>query len=372
MNPSRHALIVGKFYPPHRGHHLLVDTAAAMCGRVSVVVMASTRETIALQRRVAWMRQAHVQWPGVQVAGIMDDVPVDYGDPGIWDQHEALMREALASLAAPAVTHVFSSEPYGHELARRFSAQAVVLDPGRGLVPVSATQVRADVPAHWSCLHSAVRTGLAARIVVLGSESSGTTTLARTLAERWQRRGGAHAQTRWVPEHGRDYTVAKLALATAQAQVDGRAAPGMEGLHWTSDEFEQIARQQQHDEDQAAGMGGPVLFCDTDALATAVWHERYVGSWRDDLLDLRRAVPAVLHLLTHHEDVPFEQDGLRDGEHRRAWMTQRFIEVLEQNRLPYRVLRGNPEERADEASRWVDLALGRHWHFAHPLQEGER
>ena len=34
-----HALIIGKFYPPHAGHHLLVQSAAATCERVSVVVM---------------------------------------------------------------------------------------------------------------------------------------------------------------------------------------------------------------------------------------------------------------------------------------------------------------------------------------------
>ena len=35
----RHGLVVGKFYPPHAGHHLLIRAAAAACDRVSVVAM---------------------------------------------------------------------------------------------------------------------------------------------------------------------------------------------------------------------------------------------------------------------------------------------------------------------------------------------
>lgn len=51
MTP-RHGLIIGKFYPPHAGHHLLVRTAAAVCSRVTVVVMAAEMESVPLQRRV--------------------------------------------------------------------------------------------------------------------------------------------------------------------------------------------------------------------------------------------------------------------------------------------------------------------------------
>lgn len=36
-----HALVIGKFYPPHAGHHLLIREAARVAARVTVVVMAS-------------------------------------------------------------------------------------------------------------------------------------------------------------------------------------------------------------------------------------------------------------------------------------------------------------------------------------------
>ena len=41
-----HGLVIGKFYPPHAGHHHLIETAARHCRRLSVVVMAAGQETI--------------------------------------------------------------------------------------------------------------------------------------------------------------------------------------------------------------------------------------------------------------------------------------------------------------------------------------
>ena len=44
------------------------------------------------------------------------------------------------------------------------------------------------------------------------------------------------------------------------------------------------------------------------------------------------------------DDIPFVQDGLRDGEHLRGWMTQRFRDRL---RGPWIEVRGSVEERVE-------------------------
>jgi cytidyltransferase-like protein len=38
MKPFRTGVVIGKFYPPHRGHHLLVNAALAQCEHVAVLV----------------------------------------------------------------------------------------------------------------------------------------------------------------------------------------------------------------------------------------------------------------------------------------------------------------------------------------------
>ncbi|RYF41243.1 MAG: transcriptional regulator, partial [Comamonadaceae bacterium] len=326
---SAHGLVIGKFYPPHAGHHLLVRTAASQCARVTVVVMAASQESIALADRVAWMREVHATDPHVTVTGIVDDVPVDYGDATIWDQHVALMRKALHAIGAPPVTAVFTSENYGAELARRFGAVAVTLDTARVLAPVSATRVRADVPGLWMQLDPVVRGALALRVVVIGAESTGTTTLSLALAQHLRGWGGAWGLTRWVPEYGRDFSIAKVAAATASAQLHGLPLPAFEDVRWQAGEFVHIAQTQCALEAASARLGGPVLVCDTDAFATHTWHERYLAA-PDAAVDAAcAAARADLYLLTHHDGVPFEQDGIRDGQAIRPWMTQRFSERLQ-------------------------------------------
>lgn len=358
---SPHGLVIGKFYPPHDGHHFLIRTAAAVCKRVSVIVMAASAESLPLEKRVAWLAEAHRDLPNVQVVGIVDDVPVDYDSPDIWRQHVSLMREALQRSNTGTVTSVFTSEPYGVELARHFGATPVTVDPARDNFPISGTLVRGDPVRYWRHLAAPVRGGLARRIVVVGAESTGTTTLSLALADYWRRQGPPHHETRWIGEYGRAFTVEKLAQARAMAQLEGKPVPGMKELVWTTDEFIHIAQVQTAWEDEAARQGGPLLICDTDALATAIWHERYLGNEAPAVHDIANSRAPALFLVTDHQGVPFEQDGVRDGEHIRAWMTGRFLEVLRQRGFEYQLMSGSPTARLEKAIQATAALFARPW-----------
>jgi NadR type nicotinamide-nucleotide adenylyltransferase len=365
-----HGLIIGKFYPPHAGHHLLIRAAADTCDRVTVIAMAASHETLPLGARLAWLRAEHADTPHVAITGCMDDVRIDHHDPAIWAQHVALMRASLTDIDAPPVTAVFSSEPYGLELARHFDAQAVVLDADRLLAPISATAVREDPVTHWDQLSEPARAGLAMRVVVVGAESSGTTTLSQALADYWRNQGDAHGLTRWVPEYGRTYTMRKWAAARARAQLRGQSTPQLGSLTWDSDEFIHIAQRQVQMEEQAAALGGPLLICDTDAFATAIWHERYLGQTSLDVLNIA-AHPMYaprLYLLTDHADVPFEQDGIRDGESLRPWMTERFAQALASGGRIFLRLSGSHAERLQSAITSTRTLVKSGWNFAAPFR----
>ncbi|MEV0078154.1 AAA family ATPase [Nocardia neocaledoniensis] len=345
MRRYGHGLVLGKFYPPHAGHHHLVRTAAARCDRLTVLVCASSVESIPLADRVDWMREVHAE-KHIHVVGAVDDIPMDLTDPDVWDAHMAVFRAAVPE----PVDAVFTSEVYGPELGRRFGADAIDVDSARTRYPVSATAVRADPAAEWRYLAAPVRAALARRVVVLGAESTGTTTLANALAE--------HYGARCVPEYGREYSARKLAALGP-------------GAHWSqvefaSAEFPRIAARQQAIEDLAARDGGPVLVCDTDAFATSIWHERYLGYAHPGLVaDARQH----LWLLTDHVGVPFEDDGLRDGEHLRPWMTQRFRDELARTGRRFVVLTGPHRQRVADAVRAVDRLLCEGWGFTDPLPE---
>ena len=357
MTSYEHGLVLGKFYPPHAGHHHLVRSALARCARLTVLVCAASVESVPLADRVAWMRQTH---PEARVVGAVDDVPMDLADPDIWDAHMAVFRGAVPE----RVDAVFTSEPYGEELGRRFGAASVSVDPGRTAFPVSATAVRADPAGCWDFLAPPVRAALTRRVVVLGAESTGTTTLASALAEHYRRRGGSWAATRCVPEYGREYSERKLA-ALRESWPQARWAD----VEFTTDDFPLIARIQNEHEEAAARTGSPVLFCDTDSFATTVWRERYLGGRDPRVEEIADRVPHHLWLLTDHRGVPFEDDGLRDGEELRPWMTERFRAELTRTGREFTVITGSCEERLRAAVTAVDQLIGKGWDFAPPLPE---
>lgn len=113
---------------------------------------------------------------------------------------------------------------------------------------------------------------------------------------------------------------------------------------WTSQEFIHIAREQNRLEDQMARQANRLLICDTDSLATAVWHERYMKFWSPIIANFGSTQHYDLTLVTGDE-IPFVQDGFRDGEGIRNWMTQRFIHLLKERGEHYALVEGSPEER---------------------------
>ena len=62
-------------------------------------------------------------------------------------------------------------------------------------------------------------------------------------------------------------------------------------------------------------------------------------------------------LLTHHEGVPFVQDGTRDGEAVRTTMTTQFEDALTAGQRPWALLTGSLEQRLNLAERIGDQVL---------------
>ena len=125
---------------------------------------------------------------------------------------------------------------------------------------------------------------------------------------------------------------------------------------WRTDEFLHIAEAQNELEDMLAEASNGLLICDTDSFATSVWHERYMGRRAERVEVIAGRRPHDLYIVTGDE-IPFEDDGLRDGEHIRHWMHERFIERLNEEKKKFIVVRGTPEERLISAVRAIDALV---------------
>jgi NadR type nicotinamide-nucleotide adenylyltransferase len=305
--------VVGKFYPPHKGHKHLIDTARRQVDRLVVLLPHHVSQTIPGELRKAWLEEIH---PDCEIHLVPDELE---NDPHEWAAF------TLAHLGrAPDV--VFSSEYYGEPFAAAMGSRHVAVDAARAVVPCSGTLIRRAPLDHLHFLEPCVRAYYVRRVVLIGAESTGKTTLAQKLA--------AEYETQWVAEYGREYWEKKV----AGLPMDGPLPA------FTDEEFVTIAAEQQRREDAAARMANRVLLCDTNAFATGTWCERYQGHRHPAVDAIGACDRAHLYLLTE-PDFPFVQDGFRDGEKVRDWMHARFVDEVAKTGVPAVRLRGILEER---------------------------
>lgn len=333
MTASRFALglVVGKFAPLHCGHELVVAQAAAACDRLLVVSYSKPDfERCGVETRRAWMA---ARWPAHECLAIDDAwLASACAERGVAQRaipHDAeadlTQQEFLAWLLRDVLQRapdaMFCSEAYGPPCAALLSrelahpVQCVLVDVARAAVPISATRLRAgEASATW--LAPEVLASFVPRLVLLGGESSGKTTLAIALAQR--------LQTTWVPEYGRE-------LWERQAGV------------LTPDDLRLIAREQVRREDAAAPRARGVLVCDTSPLTTWGYSDWMFGAPDPALQPLadRRYEGVVLCA----PDIPFVQDGTRQQaafrERQHAW----YLAQVERLGLPLLQVRGPLEQR---------------------------
>ncbi|MCG2693712.1 AAA family ATPase [Candidatus Parcubacteria bacterium] len=316
-------LVIGKFYPPHKGHRFLIETAKSRVQNLTVMVCDKKGQKISGQLRAKWLRE---MFPNVNVMVIPDFLPDN--DSPAWAGY-------VSWLLGKSPDIVFTSEDYGENFAKYLGCRHILVDKERKQIPVSATKVRESPLERWDYLSPSVRAYFAKRVVILGAESTGTTTLAKALAE--------HYKTSWVPEFGRVYWEGKINAPDASL--------------WQSEEFVFIAKAQNKMEDVLAKACNKILFCDTNSFATSLWHERYMGKNSPEVLAVCAGRKYDLYILTDI-DIPFVQDGTRDGEKIREKMHYRFLEELKKRKKKFIVASGNRNERLNRAIEVCDKVLG--------------
>jgi len=155
------------------------------------------------------------------------------------------------------------------------------------------------------------------KIAVLGAESTGKTTLARSLALRFQ--------TVWVPESAREYM---------------NINPG----EYTIEDIEKISREQLAQEKRLGSSANEFLFVDTEQIISKVWCMDVFGKcpeWIENEISVNQY---DLYLLTAN-DLPWVADPVRVNSQRRDYFFNWYKRELESHSLPYEVITGRYEAR---------------------------
>jgi len=157
------------------------------------------------------------------------------------------------------------------------------------------------------------------RILILGPESTGKSTLAEMLAQ--------HYAEPWVPEVAREY-LEKL------------------DRPYTYEDLLQIGKQQMNLEDELALTATRFLFCDTDLRVIQVWSQHRYGKVDPWVLEeiARRTYDLILLCAP---DLPWQEDPLREHpelEMREAFFAK-YLQLTKQSGFPFKIIAGDPVKR---------------------------
>jgi HTH-type transcriptional regulator, transcriptional repressor of NAD biosynthesis genes len=311
---AAHGVVAGRFLPPHLGHRYLIDFAQARSKHVTVFVMEDASDSIPGTLRERWLHEA---FPNVDVLRV--------NAREMKRSAEAWGRTIKADLFFASDAH----DGMDAEIAQAIGAKIVLVDPERDVVPISGEEIRSDVMGRLDYVLPTARSHFVRRVAILGPESTGKTTLARTLASAYR--------TVVVPERAR-FVAEQKGGALDYADM-GEIARG------------QIASSQ-----ALLAQANRLLFCDTNLRSIDLWSRRLFDrspSWiqeeaKRDIYDL---------VIITAPDVPFVGAAHHDQPGARRAFFDAIVKAETYSPASVVVVQGSWDERERLARNAVDALL---------------
>ena len=299
--------------PLTKGHECMIELAASQLDELYIIV-SSTQEQdfsskLSLHVRYEIIKKKYAG-RNITVIKCVDAI----GPPKCADMYGTASEEHfwkywvdIFRITCPDATHFVSSDRYGAQAAKRLNIEWFAVDPERDLMDITATQVRADPIKHWKYISREFRPHYVKRVVVVGPESAGKSTLVKDLGKAW----GSPA----VPEYGRTMT-------TIVTSPDNKNYSNT----WHISDFHKILdRQQAMNTFAAMESDNGFIFIDSDALTTWLYAAEYLNAYSNILKKAYQQEKFDLVVLVK-PDIPWVDDGTRTMSD--SVKRQRFFNLL--------------------------------------------
>ena len=230
----------GSFDPLHLGHLSDIIKAASICEELYVVISwCAGRESTSKELRYRWILNCTRHLPNVKIL-LVEDKAVskeEYNTDYYWEQGAMDIKRAIGK----PIDAVFCGSDYlgTNRFESLYCPESQVIYFNREEVPISSTEIRTWASAHWDYIPDVCKDYYALKVLVVGGESTGKSTLVRNLALAYN--------TNYVAEYGRitsDYA-------------------GGEDFMIAEDLYENLLRQRLQIMD-AAKKSNRILFVDND------------------------------------------------------------------------------------------------------------
>lgn len=331
----------GSFDPLHLGHISDIIKAAAICRELYVVISwCEGRESTSKELRYRWILNSARHLPNVKIL-LVEDKAVskeEYNTDYYWEKGA---RDIKAAIGKP-IDAVFCGSDYlgTNRFESLYCPESEVIYFDRAEVPISSTDIRGWVSGHWDYIPEVCRDYYARKVLVVGSESTGKSTLVQNLALAYN--------TNFVAEHGRftcDYA-------------------GGEDFMIAEDLYENLLCQRVHIMN-AAKHSNRLLFVDTDALTT-LFYARFLLGGSEEMGNFEK-MAASINAMTKWDlvlflepDVEFVQDGTRNETIHadRCRYSEQIKQLLRENHVEFFAVTGDYLQRFETAKKLIEERLG--------------
>jgi HTH-type transcriptional regulator, transcriptional repressor of NAD biosynthesis genes len=341
--PFRRGLVVGKFAPLHLGHCLVIDSCADQCDEVILVSWAvPEREGCAVELRRSWLADLYPAARTIVVdqawLNSIQGAPTLPAEDAPEVEQRRLVWWLCTEVLGVTVDAVFGSDSYLSGFAADLGAwfghpvEAVLVDPQRSQVPISATEIRHSGRGGHRWLPVAVAASFVKRVAFLGGESSGKSTLAAACAE------ASGESSLAVAEYGRE----RWETAGGQLEYDDLLSIAQEQVRRESAACVEVSQR---------SINSPTLgivFCDTTPLTTLLYCLDMFGNAEVELELLAQRAYDMIVLCA--PDFEFVQDGTRRDDVFRQQQHNWYVHQLSERSLPYLVVTGTVQDRVEQVT----------------------
>ncbi|UUE17492.1 nicotinamide-nucleotide adenylyltransferase [Leuconostoc mesenteroides] len=314
----------GTLAPMHVGHQAEIYKAAALNDGVVVIASGYTNDRgyqigLSVEKRFRYLREAFSDETDIKVDYINEDnIPMM---PDGWDEWTRIIVETVKRNIVnkdATITFYTGEKDYKNQLETRLpkNGQFKVSLMDRTILKISATDIRKDPIGNWDYINRVFRRHFAKKVTVMGSASTGKSTLVRRLART--------SNSPFSEEYAREYQ--------EKSNVSDEELVVKDYIRLIQGQYDANSR-----EINSPANNGLTIF-DTDAMVTKVYADMWLNdvdnaqlkplfdnTIGEELIDLILLIPPV---------TPYVDDGFRNmttSDNDSRWAFHRhLLEVIEE------------------------------------------
>lgn len=316
----------GSFNPLHMGHVDCIIRAANMCRELFIVLsIGYKRNEIDGRVRYRWIYQLTKHIGSVKIITLEDNAKSkeEYTEDQWYRDAEKVKAQV-----GKHIDVVFVGSDYGEDSFwnKCYPDSELFIFERNG---ISSSGIRENPYAHWDWIPNVVKPYYTKKVLLIGGESTGKSTLTINLANRFN--------TNYVDEAGR-----------------GISARSGTDLLMLSEDFTEILLRHKLNEIEAMEHSNKVLFIDTDTLVT----QFYMNFLEDPEIEKNKALSDAIDALNSYDlilflepDVDFVQDGDRSEAIRndRVKYSEQIKELIRSHGKTFCLVSGSYQERYETA-----------------------